>query len=37
MGKAHEPFAPACQCLVPQVMGDWADVFRQAASVIAPL
>ena len=30
MGHGHEPFAPACECLVPAVQGDWADVFCQA-------
>lgn len=34
MGQAREPFAPACQCLVPQVMGDWTDVFGQAATIL---
>ncbi|HKU64029.1 MAG TPA: tetratricopeptide repeat protein [Rhizomicrobium sp.] len=30
MGQACEPFAPACECLVPATLGDWRDVFRQA-------
>jgi len=29
MGQGYEPFAPACECIVPATMGDWADVFRQ--------
>jgi hypothetical protein len=37
LGQSHEPFAPACQCLFPQSMGDWADVFRQAASALTRL
>jgi len=32
MGQNHEPFAPACETLSPAKLGDWADVFRQAAA-----
>jgi len=37
MGLSHEPFAPTCQCLVPQSLGDWADVFRQASESLSAL
>jgi tetratricopeptide (TPR) repeat protein len=37
MGQSHEPFAPACRPLSPQTIGDWADVFRQAAVEITRL
>ncbi|HJS45347.1 MAG TPA: tetratricopeptide repeat protein [Rhizomicrobium sp.] len=30
MGQDREPFAPACECLIPATPGDWRDVFRQA-------
>jgi tetratricopeptide (TPR) repeat protein len=30
LGRDHEPFAPACECIAPAHLGDWADVFRQA-------
>jgi len=30
MGLGYEPFAPACECVVPATQGDWADVFEQA-------
>jgi tetratricopeptide (TPR) repeat protein len=32
MGCGYEPFAPACECLVPAIQGDWADVFKQAST-----
>jgi hypothetical protein len=32
MGCSYEPFAPSCECLMPATMGDWQDVFRQAAT-----
>jgi tetratricopeptide (TPR) repeat protein len=35
MGQDCEPFAPACECLVPATMGDWADVFRQAIAKLS--
>jgi len=37
LGQSHEPFAPACKVLSPSIMGDWADVFRQASAAIALL
>jgi len=37
MGQNHEPFAPACETLSPARLGDWADVFRQAAARVATL
>jgi hypothetical protein len=37
MGQDREPFAPACRVLSPKIMGDWADVFRQAADEITRL
>jgi tetratricopeptide (TPR) repeat protein len=35
LGRTHEPFAPACRCVMPEQFGDWDDVFRQAAALIA--
>lgn len=35
LGQTHEPFAPACRCVMPERFGDWDDVFRQAATSIA--
>ncbi len=32
MGHGYEPFAPACECLIPAIRGDWADVFCQAST-----
>ena len=29
LGQAYEPFAPACQCIMPATRGDWNDVFAQ--------
>jgi Flp pilus assembly protein TadD len=29
LGQSNEPFAPACQCIMPAQRGDWADVFAQ--------
>ena len=34
LGQTHEPFAPACHCVMPESRGDWADVFAQAAAII---
>jgi tetratricopeptide (TPR) repeat protein len=34
MGRDHEPFLPACQCVMPRRAGDWADVFDQAKKFI---
>jgi len=35
MGRGYEPFAPACECLAPATMGDWADVFRQVTTKLS--
>lgn len=32
LGQTYEPFAPACQCIMPAVRGDWTDVFAQIKS-----
>jgi Flp pilus assembly protein TadD len=29
MGHGYEPFAPACECLVPATRGDWTGVFTE--------
>lgn len=29
LGQTREPFAPACECVMPSQRGDWADVFAQ--------
>lgn len=29
LGQTYEPFAPACECVMPAARGDWADVFTQ--------
>jgi Flp pilus assembly protein TadD len=34
LGQTHEPFAPACRCVMPEQFGDWDDVFAQAAALI---
>ena len=34
MGRSHEPFAPSCECLIPAVQGDWADVFCKAKNIL---
>jgi hypothetical protein len=34
-GGAYEPFAPACECIMPYSPGDWADVFRKAKAAIS--
>ena len=36
LGQTHEPFAPACRCVMPEQFGDWNDVFRQAGALIKP-
>jgi len=33
-GQPYEPLAPACQCVMPMLRGDWADVFAQATALI---
>ena len=35
MGRSHEPFAPACECVCPATQGDWADVFDQAMTKLS--
>ena len=35
LGRGYEPFAPSCECLVPGKIGDWADVFDQAATKLS--
>jgi hypothetical protein len=30
-----EPLAPACQCITPEIAGDWGEVFGNAESLIA--
>ena len=29
LGQAYEPFAPSCECVMPQNRGDWVSVFAQ--------
>ncbi|MES2473080.1 MAG: tetratricopeptide repeat protein [Pseudomonadota bacterium] len=29
LGQSYEPFAPSCECVMPQERGDWSDVFAQ--------
>lgn len=36
-GQDHEPLGPACRCIMPKSRGDWAEVFTQAAAIIAQL
>jgi tetratricopeptide (TPR) repeat protein len=36
LGQTHEPFAPACRCVMPEQFGDWENVFRQAGALIKP-
>lgn len=33
-GRAYEPFAPSCHCVMPTVRGDWANTFDKARSLI---
>jgi hypothetical protein len=35
MGCGYEPFAPACECLIPATQGDWADVFSKASTKLS--
>jgi hypothetical protein len=37
LGQDHEPFAPACRCVVPETFGDWDSVFAQVAALTTPL
>jgi len=32
LGQAYEPFAPACECVMPVQPGDWTDVFAKVKS-----
>ncbi len=34
LGQNYEPFAPACECVMPQTPGDWANVFAQVKAKI---
>lgn len=34
-GKAYEPFAPACTCVMPDTPGDWVQTFEIAKAEIA--
>jgi hypothetical protein len=34
-GRACEPLAPSCDCIMPRQRGDWGDVFSQAVGIIA--
>jgi tetratricopeptide (TPR) repeat protein len=36
-GQTREPFAPACECLMPDTRGDWASGFAKAKSLINQL
>ncbi len=36
-GRLHEPFAPACTCVMPDARGNWADVFAKTKDAIAQL
>jgi hypothetical protein len=29
LGQSHEPFAPACECIMPRNRGAWTSVFAQ--------
>ena len=35
MGRNYEPFAPACECLIPATLGDWGDVFCKAKNILS--
>jgi len=35
LGQEHEPFAPACHCVMPDVFGNWGSVFEQATEFTA--
>jgi hypothetical protein len=32
LGQDHEPFAPACECVMPKTRGDWQNVFAQVTT-----
>jgi hypothetical protein len=35
MGRVYEPFAPACECIIPADKGNWADIFRQVTTKLS--
>jgi tetratricopeptide (TPR) repeat protein len=34
-GEKHEPFAPSCRCMMPDVRGNWADCFAQVRAALS--
>ena len=36
-GERHEPLAPSCRCMMPNVGGNWKDAFAQTANELRPL
>jgi tetratricopeptide (TPR) repeat protein len=34
-GQTHEPLAPSCCCVMPNVAGDWRSAFRKALGALA--
>lgn len=34
LGQEHEPFAPACRCVMPETFGDWDSVLAQTLNFI---
>ncbi|HVU21673.1 MAG TPA: tetratricopeptide repeat protein [Rhizomicrobium sp.] len=34
-GETHEPFGPACCCVMPKQRGDWSDSFAQTAEMLS--
>jgi tetratricopeptide (TPR) repeat protein len=34
LGRNHEPFAPACRCIMPDVGGDWSTTFARATDAL---
>lgn len=36
-GETYEPFAPACECVMPGKSGDWKNAFAKAAALISRL
>lgn len=34
-GTEHEPFAPSCRCMTPEIAGDWADVFARTRATVS--
>jgi hypothetical protein len=35
MGRAYEPFAPSCECIVPAARGDWQGAFQQVITKLS--